>query len=495
MSEKEYIKYFNENEYYKEIILLIIKNIFEKSENKNRNDALLINDLIKRCGDIINKYKEKFKDEMIKKLFPLLDKKFDNFNKTNKLGNKQKGNNFNFNNSLLNKKSFYEQSSKNAINTTVILDNFKNVVFNTNRNNKSKGNLNINNSSLNNLQLNSINNASFTNRNPILFNNNISFLKNKNNLSNNNFNNNFNRTFIKQNPQTFRENNRNQNDSNTFINIMSKDIKKDDINININNDLKNNEEKKEININLKNNVNLELNNIQILNEDIKQNLSQENNEIYNKIHNFFNKEYSSLSKRMNDLNITNYINDQLNSLRESNQLRKYRNIFSNIYEKEKKKSEDISKNIFQSKNNLDKMRKECNSLFIQINSGLVKPNLINENFRNIMEDINEYEYNNKKIDYINNDNNFNQLRKSSSMDNKINKKYNNRYNLYKSKIPEENKEDDNDDFNYSSFPVFCNSYDPFYLSEKINSNFTHNFFNYKKNYSDLKFKLMSAKLI
>ena len=197
---------------------------------------------------------------------------------------------------------------------------------------------------------------------------------------------------------------------------------------------------------------------------------------------------------MNDLNITNYINNQLNSLRESDQLRKYRNIFSNIYEKEKKKSEDISKNIFQSKNNLDKMRKECNSLYNQINSGLVQPNLINENFRNIMEDINEYEYNNKKNDYINNNNSLNQLRKSSSMDNRMNKKYNNRYNLYKSNIPEENKEDD-DKFNYSSFPVFCNSYDPFYLSEKINNNFTHNFFNYKKNYGDLKFKLMSAKLI
>ena len=184
----------------------------------------------------------------------------------------------------------------------------------------------------------------------------------------------------------------------------------------------------------------------------------------------------------------------MNSLRESNQLRKYRNIFTNIYEKEQKKSEDISRNIFQSKNKLDNIRKECNSLFNQINSGLIEPNLINENFRNIMEDINEFEYNNKKNDYINNSN-YNILRKSSSLDNRISKKYNNRYNLYKSKIPEENKEDDNDDINYSSFPVFCNSYDPFYLSEKINNNFTHNFFNYKKNYSDLRFKLMSSKLI
>ena len=47
------------------------------------------------------------------------------------------------NDSLLNKNSFYEQSSKNAINTTIILENFKHNVFNTNRNNKSKSNFNL----------------------------------------------------------------------------------------------------------------------------------------------------------------------------------------------------------------------------------------------------------------------------------------------------------------------------------------------------------------
>ena len=71
----------------------------------------------------------------------------------------------NINNSLLNKKSFYEQSSKNAINTTIILDNFKNAVFNTNRNNKRNNNLNIiNNKSVNNPQLNSFRHVSFSNK-------------------------------------------------------------------------------------------------------------------------------------------------------------------------------------------------------------------------------------------------------------------------------------------------------------------------------------------
>ena len=121
ISQKEYIKYFNENQYYKEMIMLIIKNILDKTDNnKNNNDVLLINDLIKKNRDLINKYKEKFKDEVNKKLFPSLEQKVSKYNKSNKSNIRQKGNNFN--NSLLNKKSFYEQSSKNAINTTIILD-------------------------------------------------------------------------------------------------------------------------------------------------------------------------------------------------------------------------------------------------------------------------------------------------------------------------------------------------------------------------------------
>ena len=48
-------------------------------------------------------------------------------NKYNEIINNK---NISNNNSILFKKSFYEQSSKNAINTTIIIDNFKNTIFN-----------------------------------------------------------------------------------------------------------------------------------------------------------------------------------------------------------------------------------------------------------------------------------------------------------------------------------------------------------------------------
>jgi hypothetical protein len=243
------------------------------------------------------------------------------------------------------------------------------------------------------------------------------------------------------------------------------------------------------NLNPNLNMNLELNNIQKINEEAKENLSKENKDIYNHIHNFFNKEYNSLNQKINDLQKNNYINNQLNSLRESIYLRKYKNIFSNIYEKEQKKFEDISNNIIKSKKNLDNIRRECNSLFNEINSGLDQKEYINGNFRNIMEKINDYDNSNN-----------NKLRKSSSMDNRINnrKKYNNfrySFNNKNENIKEKEETKEEDDINYISFPLFCNSYDPYYLSEKINNSFSHNFFNFKKNYGEIKFRIMSSKLI
>ena len=468
ISEKDYMKYLCEIEYYKEIINLIIKNIVDNKNDKN--EISLINNLIKKCTEIINKHKEKYKEEINKKLFPLLEKEFNEISNKKKEGNKYI------------KNSFFEQSSKNAINTTIILDNFRNIVFNTNRNNKIKNNINvINNSSLNNFNKTFNKNMSLSNRNPILSNNNISFLnkdKSKNNLNNN--------KYINQNIQTNRSNynnfnlnkttTSNKNDF-TYVNMASNYIK----NIPDNNSMIRNEE----NINNNLNINLELNNVQILNENIKQNLSQENKDICNQIQNFFKKEYNSINEKINELKNTNYINNQLNSLKESSHLKKYGNIFSNIFVKEQKKSEDISNNILQSKTNLDKVRKECNSIFNQINSGLISPEYINSNFQNIINKINDY----------NNINN-NHLRKSSSLDNKyINYRYNINYDkIKKIKVPEENKEDDNN-INYTTFPLFCNSYRPNYLSEKINNTFSHNFFNYKKNYNDIKFSLISSNLI
>ena len=477
ITEKDYLKNFYSIEYYKEILLLLIKNILHNNNNNNINDLLLINDLIIKIEPLIEKYSKKYKDNINKKLFIMLENKYNEI-----INNKNISNN----NSILFKKSFYEQSSKNAINTTIIIDNFKNAIFNNSKKNKNK---NLNQTYINNQ----------TNQNLHTFRNNF----------NNNYNNDNNK-FINS-ARNFRTKNFLQNNNNinnkmndfskydeTFVNINSKDINN---NNNSNNYyfLKNKKDEKKGNIKEeKYDVNTELTNILKLNEDIKKNLSEENLELYNKIMKFFYEEYNSLNEKIKSLNNNHYINNQIKSLRESAHLNRYKNIFDDIYLQEKKKSENIEINLLKSKNHLDKITKECNSIFNKINSGLIQSEFISEYFNNILNSI--YEYDNHKNNYNNN-----HIRKNSSMDNKI-KFYNNRYSLNKNKFEnnkiQEEKEDEeyynnyyNKKNNYMTFNIFCNSYDPYYLNDKINNNFSHNFFNFKKNSGDIKFKLMSSKLI
>ena len=90
----------------------------ENLQNIKSKDNLLINELILECEDIINKYSIKFEKEKNIKLFSNLEDKF------NKINEKQKfNNNYNI---AIKEKSVYEQSSKNAINTTILIDDIKN---------------------------------------------------------------------------------------------------------------------------------------------------------------------------------------------------------------------------------------------------------------------------------------------------------------------------------------------------------------------------------
>ena len=160
--EKEYIKKFTHLEHNKELTLLIINNILGNNSlennvmddtinDKKSNDISLINNLIIKCKNLINEKTVEFKNKKITKLFPNLENNF------MKIKNKQKGNN----NTSIIEKSFYEQSSKNAINTTVLLGDFKNNINKTilnNNNNTSNLNKTLNNTINNNNIIQRMNN-------------------------------------------------------------------------------------------------------------------------------------------------------------------------------------------------------------------------------------------------------------------------------------------------------------------------------------------------
>ena len=56
----------------------------------------------------------------------------------------------------------------------------------------------------------------------------------------------------------------------------------------------------------------------------------------------------------------------------------------------------------------------------------------------------------------------------------------------------------NDEQNFpqttKNFVEFYNLYNPYTFSNKLNNTFTHKFFNYKKNYGDLQYKLITSDL-
>ena len=533
-SEKEYIKKCVYLEYYKELTLLIINNILENNslgnvimddnfKDKKSNDISLVNNLITKCKNLINKKTDEFKSKKIDKLFPNLE---NNFMKINK---KQKGNN----NISIIEKSFYEQSSKNAINTTVLLGDFNNNLNKTilkNNNNKSNLNNTLNNTMnknnfnqrMNNTKDNLINNTSLSeNKNISLFrNSNNNFINNKvNNIIPKNLNlshytfNNYNDgpTTINNNINLKSNNNipnnsninsniyRNINEENNILNSNTRYLNQNNITYNRNvssymNDYSNyyNNKNDKDNKNETENMNYKLDDIPSLNEASRLNLSNENLNLYNEIIGFFKKEFESLNEKINKLKNKNFCSQQLNLVKDSIEFKKYQNIFNDIYKKENKKKEEISKEISLQKNNLNKIINECNTIFDNINSEKINLDNINDQFKGILRNIDKY--------YNNQDNN--NVRKSSSVDNKYMMK--NRISDIKVNNDETSpikirnnyigEEDKSNSQRHNDFVGFYNAYNPAYFSSRINNSFAHSFFNYKKNSRDVNFRIMSSKL-
>ena len=99
-----------------------------------------------------------------------------------------------------------------------------------------------------------------------------------------------------------------------------------------------------------------------LNEDIKKELSFENLDLYNQTNNLLYEEYKSLNKKITIFNFKNFYNDN-NNLQE------------------------IKKSIINKKNKLDKIKKECDILFNDINFGIYNSDNIKEKLKTIIQNI------------------------------------------------------------------------------------------------------------
>ena len=526
LSERQFVMKHLNIEFYKDLILLLTKKIIENNtigdfiidnenqRNRKSKDTPLINELIIDCEDLINKYSTKFENQKNQKLFNNLENKF----------KKLKQNNYN---SQRNEKSYYEQSSKNYVNQTILLGDIKNLLFKNNNKsnlNKTHNFININNT---------INDKSFIPKeihlnqsSSLSTNKNISRFRNLSNVMQQKPNNLF------KSPPTCKSNKssnkftnifrENMNSSNRFDsyekrlynindnsiinykgNINSNENIKENRNNYINDDSVNNNNKinneniyknmnnDSINNNKINNenkfVNYELIKLPKLNENILSNISDENYYLYNKILDFLSNEFHSLNILINNIK-NKSINQKLYSIKESIYFNKFKNIFEQIYNIENEKSQDLFNKILISKNNLDNIKNECDILFNDINSGQYNLDNIRENFNNILQKIEIYKNNN--IEKYNNIN--------SGNINQVNLNNNDLYGLKKNESKQNHFlkhnnfiEEKKDNIKNRNFVDFYSSYNPNKLSKKFNNTLTHKFFNFKKNNKDLKFKLIS----
>ena len=240
-----------------------------------------------------------------------------------------------------------------------------------------------------------------------------------------------------------------------------------------------------------------LNELPKLNENTKEKLSEENFYLYNKIIEFLSDEYKSLNIKINNIKNASIINNQIYSLKESIYYAKYKNLFTNIYNKENEKSKENKEIVIIKKKELDKIKNECNILFNNINSGFFDLDNINEKFEKIFELINNYK--NNKLYNNNNKNNDKNLYNIDNINNKLNlrndfnqkKEVNSLENIKKNDLFEGEKENKS----HRNFIGFYNSYNIDTLSSKINNSFTHNFFNFKKNNADIQFRIISSELL
>ena len=228
--------------------------------------------------------------------------------------------------------------------------------------------------------------------------------------------------------------------------------------------------------------------IQHLTENAKNKLSEENLYLYSQIINFLEDKYISLNLKINRQKNKSYLNSQLNSLRLSNTYRKYNNYISNILIEENEKSQRNEWEILLLKNKIDLITQKTEILFNNINSDLLSEDLIKSNFLEIIENIRNL--NNENNDYI--IDKPRQMKKCLSVDNvvSINVKPNRNLVIKKEENNLENLKENSFE-KKNNFWRFTNSYNPLMMSEKINTNYFHHFFNFKKNNEELKYIFMS----
>ena len=438
--EKEYKEKKFKLKYFIDLINYIIKILLEYpsiNEPNIFNEEKLINDILFFGKENMNKYRNQNIKEKNEKIFPYLDFVIQKL-KTNRINfEKEKENSYSRNNvmeSNLNRTNYYNQA-----NQTILLSN-------NNLQNPYPLSSNINYPIINFPDYENIDN------------NNI----NNNNINNYQINSNQSNSLLKNNTSPLSKNN--------LYEISSQNI------ISLNDTIKQNEI-----------YNTLIQNIPELPKEIVENLSENDFQLYSQIIDFLYDESSHLAKEYNNLELERNSFEQLNSINERGHLLHLRKVFNN----EKIKTIQ-NQNILRSKlNTFNLILNHTQEIFNFICNNSMRTNIIQSKFNLIIQHINDYNKTFKSI--IKNNNNNLQSSKFEknklSIDNVTSLSVKNSVNRKNYFSPQKKIDDINLKNNFRDFYI---TYGPEVLDDRLNTRFSHQFFNWKKNNDIIDYKINSS---
>ena len=357
---------FNENKLLLQYYIDVYNMIKEILNNgNNTNEETKVNELVKNVYQIINKYKEKNKNEK-NKLYPFLYNAF------------QKVMNLFFN----------DENTNNIIDNSI----YGQVIYNNNISMNMTYNNNLNNTVM-------INNK---NKNDNIF-----------NLNNNNI---LNKSFSAQ-----RANQINNNTSSSFSplekklpkNLLNKTILKS-VPFNQDNINEINEESKEDNINNDTSI-------PELPEEILNKFSIDQKQKYNLIINFLIEESKNIEEELNLYNTKKASKNKLDILRESGEFSQYNNILNKISLEENNKMNNYFREINTKAKIYDIIKKNCEENFNFIQKYSDRNNIIINKLNQLINHIENY-----NIKYSSKNNNYNNMSvfANKNFDNMLNNTFN-----------------------------------------------------------------------
>ena len=438
--EKEYKENKLKLKYFIDLINYIIKILLEYpsiTESNIFNAEKLLNDILLFGKENMNKYRNQNLKDKNEKIFPYLDFAIQKL-KTSRINfeNENQNSRNNLMESNENRTNYYNQA-----NQTILL---------------SKNNLQNSYPLSSNMNYSIINFPDYEN----IDNNNNN---NINNINNYQINSNQSSVLLKNNIPPLSKNN--------LYEISSKNI------ISLNDRIKQNET-----------YNTLIQNIPQLPKEIVEKLTENDFQLYSQIIDFLYDESSHLAKEYDNLELERNSYEQLNSINERGHLLHLRKIFNN----EKIKTIQNQQILRSKLNTFNLILNHTQEIFNFICNNSMRTNIIQSKFNLIIQHINDYNMTYKNIIKNNNKNNLQSSKfekNKLSIDNVTSLLVKNSVNRKDYFSPNKKMDDINLKNNFRDFYI---SYGPEVLDDRLNTRFSHQFFNWKKNNGIIDYKINSS---